>query len=65
MGNVTSEVNTSIEPERRKPEGDLSARMSVLARKDTKPEVALRRALHRRGLRFRVQVKVPGNRLKK
>ena len=62
MGNVTSEVNTSIEPERRKPEGDLSARMSVLARKDTKPEVALRRALHRRGLRFRVQVKVPGNR---
>ena len=35
--------------------------MSTLARKDTKPELLLRSALHRRGLRFRVQVKVPGN----
>lgn len=36
--------------------------MSVLARRDTRPEVALRRALHCRGLRFRVQLPVPGNR---
>jgi DNA mismatch endonuclease (patch repair protein) len=35
--------------------------MSTLARKDTKPELELRRALHRRGLRYRVQLKVPGN----
>src|SRR4051794_4650339 len=36
--------------------------MSALARKDTKPELELRRELHRRGLRYRVQLKVPGNR---
>jgi len=36
--------------------------MSTLARRDTLPELELRRELHRRGLRYRVQVKVPGNR---
>jgi DNA mismatch endonuclease (patch repair protein) len=36
--------------------------MSRQARKDTSPEVALRQELHRRGLRFRLQVKVPGSR---
>jgi DNA mismatch endonuclease, patch repair protein len=35
--------------------------MSRLARRDTAPELALRRELHRRGLRYRVQMKVPGN----
>lgn len=35
--------------------------MSTLARRDTKPELLLRRELHRRGLRYRVQTKVPGN----
>jgi DNA mismatch endonuclease (patch repair protein) len=35
--------------------------MSGLARTDTGPELLLRRELHRRGLRFRVQMKVPGN----
>ena len=49
------------EPPRVPPDDSLSAKMSVLPRRDTKPEVALRRALHGRGLRFRVQVKVPGN----
>ncbi len=39
----------------------MSAKMSTLARRDTKPEVELRRELHRRGLRFRVQMKAPGN----
>ena len=50
------------EPERVRPDAALSARMSALARRDTRPEVALRRELHRRGLRFRVQLPVPGNR---
>lgn len=50
------------EPPRERPVAALSARMSNLARRDTKPEVALRKALQGRGLRFRVQVKVPGNR---
>lgn len=40
----------------------MSAKMATLARRDTAPELALRRELHRRGLRFRVQLKVPGNR---
>jgi DNA mismatch endonuclease (patch repair protein) len=49
------------EPDRISPGGLLSTRMSRLARRDTKPEVELRRELHRRGMRFRVQIKVPGN----
>jgi DNA mismatch endonuclease (patch repair protein) len=36
--------------------------MAVLARSDTAPELALRRELHARGLRYRVQMHVPGNR---
>lgn len=52
----------SREPPRVRPDGSLSAKMSTLARRDTRPEVALRKALHAKGLRFRVQVKVPGNR---
>ena len=35
--------------------------MSRLARRDTEPEMLLRRELHKRGLRYRVQTKVPGN----
>lgn len=35
--------------------------MSGLARQDTAPELALRRALHALGLRYRIQVRVPGN----
>lgn len=54
--------NPQPEPQRVSPGGALSVKMSQLARRDTKPEVALRRALHSRGLRFRVQMKVPGNR---
>lgn len=49
------------EPARTSPGRELSVRMSTLRRKDTKPEVLLRRELHARGLRFRLQVKVPGN----
>lgn len=36
--------------------------MSRLARRDNTPEMRLRRALHARGLRYRVHVRVPGNR---
>ena len=49
------------EPERVRPDSALSRKMSVLARRDTKPEMLLRRELHARGLRYRLQVKVPGN----
>ena len=34
--------------------------MSRLPRRDTKPEIALRRALHATGLRFRLQGMLPG-----
>ena len=40
----------------------VSGRMSRAARRDTAPELALRRELHRRGMRFRVVYPVPGNR---
>jgi len=33
--------------------------MQATGRKDTAPELALRRELHRRGLRYRVEVKLP------
>lgn len=38
----------------------LAARMARAARRDTAPELALRRELHRRGRRYRVVHKVPG-----
>jgi DNA mismatch endonuclease (patch repair protein) len=38
----------------------VSARMSSFPRRDTAPEVALRRLLHARGLRYRVNLPVPG-----
>jgi DNA mismatch endonuclease, patch repair protein len=38
----------------------VTSRMSRQARRDTAPEVALRRELHRRGLRFRVDWPLPG-----
>lgn len=58
----TGAVPTRPEPDRTSPGGALSAKMSVLRRKDTAPEMLLRRELHGRGLRYRLQVKVPGNR---
>ena len=38
----------------------ISDRMSRQARRDTLPELALRKELHRRGLRFRVDHPLPG-----
>jgi DNA mismatch endonuclease (patch repair protein) len=51
----------TTEPPRQSPGPALSRKMSTLARRDTKPELLLRQELHRRGLRYRVQIKVPGN----
>lgn len=53
------------EPARVSPGGRLTEKMSTLARRDTKPELDLRRALHARGLRYRLQLAVPGNRRRK
>lgn len=48
--------------ERPKPKNDMVRRfMQRLPRRDTAPEIALRRALHRRGLRFRIhRTDLPG-----
>lgn len=53
------------EPLRVSPGGRLSAKMSTLARRDTAPELKLRSALHAAGLRYRVQLPLPGNRRRK
>jgi len=50
-----------VEPDRVPPSRRLSEKMSTLARTDTRPELALRSELHRLGLRYRIQVPVPGN----
>ena len=51
----------AAEPPRNRPaDKEVSRRYSVLARRDTTPEIALRRALWHAGLRYRVQYKVPG-----
>ncbi len=47
------------EPERVAPKAALTRRFSQQARRDTRPEVTLRRVLHRRGLRYRVQYRIP------
>jgi DNA mismatch endonuclease (patch repair protein) len=39
---------------------ETSARMSVQARRDTRPELALRKALHALGCRYRVDWPLPG-----
>ena len=41
-------------------DSSVARRMSRQRRRDTAPEVALRRLLHRRGLRFRVDWPLPG-----
>ena len=48
------------EPDRVPPDARLSARFSGQARKGTRPELLLRRELHGRGLRYRIQYPVPG-----
>ena len=41
---------------------EVRARLKGQRQRDTRPELALRRELHRRGLRFRVELKVLDNR---
>jgi DNA mismatch endonuclease (patch repair protein) len=53
------------EPRRKPPDEALSRRMASYPRASTRPELRLRQALHALGLRFRVQVPVPGNRRRK
>lgn len=55
----TGGVIESVEPARERPEAEMSARMARLRRRDTTPELALRKELHHRGLRYRVQYPVP------
>lgn len=50
----------SKEPARISPEPATGRRYASLARRDTKPEVELRRILHCRGQRYRVTYRVPG-----
>ena len=38
----------------------VSAQMSRMPRRDSKPELLIRRALHSRGMRFRIQARLPG-----
>lgn len=47
-------------PARRPPSPEVGTRYGALARKDTGPEMRLRRELHRRGMRYRVDYRVPG-----
>lgn len=61
VGN-TGVMTQNVEPSRKAPDKALSLRMSRLARRHTQPELALRRELHARGLRYRVQFRVPANR---
>lgn len=45
---------------KRRPRAVVSFNMSRVRGRDTKPELALRRAIHALGLRFRVHAKLPG-----
>lgn len=48
------------EPHRELPAASLSARFAAQRRSETKPEIEVRRELHRRGYRYRVQFRVQG-----
>lgn len=48
------------EPQRTAPTAEVGRRYAAQRRAGTAPEVALRKSLHSRGLRFRVQLKVSG-----
>ncbi|GAA4717376.1 very short patch repair endonuclease [Pedococcus ginsenosidimutans] len=60
MARHDSGETSPSEPDRVAPDARLSTRFSNQARQATAPELALRRELHRRGLRYRVQVRIPG-----
>jgi DNA mismatch endonuclease (patch repair protein) len=50
----------STEPPKELPGAVRRSVMQRIAKKDTAPELLLRSALHRRGVRYRLQVPVPG-----
>lgn len=52
-GAVSARTDDDVAPQ-------VTARMSRQRRRDTAPEIALRRELHHRGLRFRVDHPLPG-----
>ena len=56
----TWDHNESVTAQRPSTTPEIAARMSRQARRDTAPEVALRKELHRRGMRFRVDRPIPG-----
>jgi DNA mismatch endonuclease, patch repair protein len=53
-------VASTPEPPRERPAPAVSARFSRQRRSGTRPELELRSELHRRGLRFRVHMRVEG-----
>lgn len=57
---LMTDDNLGTEPERDRPDATVSAKFAGLARRDTSPEVALRRVLHAQGLRYRVDQRIPG-----
>lgn len=59
-GPASGALGPGDEPTRVPPSGQLSARFSAQATESTRPEMLLRRELHGRGLRYRVQYRVPG-----
>ncbi|MGO4599489.1 very short patch repair endonuclease [Terrabacter sp. 2RAF25] len=60
MADACNATPASSEPPRLRPDAATSAQYAARARRETSPELALRRELHRRGLRFRVQTRVSG-----
>lgn len=54
---MTDSANTALSVD-----GVVSRRMARQRRRDTEPEMRLRRELHRRGLRYRVDAPLPGMR---
>lgn len=57
---LTGASDRGQEPTRAAPTEPISRKFARLARRDTAPEVKLRRELHRRGLRYRVDQRIPG-----
>ncbi|WP_083323693.1 very short patch repair endonuclease [Kytococcus sp. HMSC28H12] len=49
-----------MEPQRSRPDAAVSKRFASRARSHTGPEISLRKELHKRGLRFRVQYRISG-----
>lgn len=55
-----SHLTTESEPRRERPSAGLSARFAAQRRSETRPELELRRELHHRGYRYRVQYRIDG-----